>query len=83
MSKEDNKISFLTLEEQEIYKLATEKQLGNIQVKNIIEEINMFLEMYPSSSSEDKEYIQEEVKSLITNLRYILNVNPAELKLSY
>lgn len=83
MSKEENKIPFLTLEEQEIYKLAIEKQLGNIRIKNIIEEINMLLEMYPSSSSEDKEYIQEEVKSLISNLRYILKVNSAELKLSY
>lgn len=83
MSKEDNKILFLTLEEQKIYKLAIEKQLGNIRIKNIIEEINMLLEMYPSSSSEDKEYIEEEIKSLISNLRYILKVNPAELKLSY
>lgn len=76
------KISFLSMEEQEIYKLALEKQLGNIQVKKVIEEINMLLEMNDDSiSKEAKEYIESEIKSLIERLSFILNSNSIALAL--
>lgn len=68
------KISFLSMEEQRMYKLALEKQLGNIQIKKVIEEINMLLEMNDDSiSKEEKEYIENEVKALIDRLNFILN----------
>ena len=74
------KISFLTLEEQEIYKLALKKQLGNIQIKELIEEINILLEMNNEEiSKEDKEYLESKVRDLITILSFKLNRNTPTL----
>lgn len=76
------KISFLSMEEQEIYKLALEKQLGNFQVKELIEEIHTLLEMYKEDiSNEDKKCIEDEIKTIIERLRFMLNINVKELLL--
>lgn len=76
------KISFLPMEEQEIYILALEKQFGNIQIKEVIEEIDLLLEMYKEDlSTEDKKCIEDEVKTIIERLRFMLNINAKELLL--
>ncbi len=76
------KISFLTLEEQEIYKIAQERQFGNIQVKELVGEIELFLEMNNENiSKEDKECIENEVKEKLSRLKWILS--NATLKLSF
>lgn len=75
------KISFLSMEEQEIYKLALEKQLGNTQVKELIKEIHTLLEMnYEEISTEDKIFIENEVKDIINRMKYILNIATLYMK---
>ncbi len=82
LSKEtiSNSIAFLTEEEKEIYKLAQEKQLGNVQIKDYLDEINILLEMFNDNiSKEDKDYIENEVRKIIKSLGFILNVNSLSL----
>lgn len=82
MSKENDRIQFLSDEEQEIYKLAIEKQLGNIQVKTYLEEIYILLEMHKEGlSSEDKLCIENEVQAIIKSLGFLLNVRTTSLSL--
>ncbi len=82
LSKEtiSSNIAFLTDEEKEIFKLAQEKQIGNIQIKDYLSEINILLEMFHDNiSKEDKEYIENEVRNIIKSLGFILNINPLSL----
>lgn len=77
-----NNILFLTLEEQKVYKAAIEKQIGNVQIKAYLEEINLLLEMYKETLSiEDKKYIENEVRILIKSLGFLLNIKPMSLNL--
>ena len=83
LNKNDDlrKISFLTLEEQKIYKLSLNKKLGNSQIKELIDEIDLLLDMNNESlSKEDKECLENEVKTLIERLKFILNINVLSLQ---
>lgn len=77
-----NEIPFLNKEEQEIYKLAIEKQLGHVQVKTYLDDLYTLLEMYKEDlSSEDKICIENEVQTIIKSLEFLLNVRTTSLSL--
>ena len=83
LNKNDDlrKISFLSQEEQKIYKLSLNKKLGNSQVKELIDEIDLLLDMNNESlSKEDKECVENEVKALIERLKFKITFNSLSLQ---